>query len=98
VEATTYGGGQNAAARLRSANLLACGIGLPIDPVDGDVNGLRLGTPELARLGMGAADMSTLAGFLETALNRDPATVAGDVTAWRSQFRDIHFTADRPRP
>ena len=39
VEAAAYGGGQTAAARLRRANLLACGIGLPIDPVEGDLNG-----------------------------------------------------------
>lgn len=24
----------------------------------------------------------------------DPATVAPDVTAWRRQFRGVHFTAD----
>lgn len=97
VAAASYGGGQTAAARLREANLLACGIGLPIDPVEGDVNGLRIGTPELARLGMTAADMPTLADFIERALNGDPARVAGEVTAWRSRFRDIHFTTDRPR-
>ena len=44
VEAAGYGGGQRAAALLRRANLLACGIGLPVAPVSGDVNGLRLGT------------------------------------------------------
>ena len=52
VLAHQYGGGQTAAHRLRRANLLACGIGLPAAPVEGDVNGLRIGTPELTRLGM----------------------------------------------
>jgi glycine hydroxymethyltransferase len=51
LEAASLGGGQAAAARLRRANLLACGIGLPIAPVSGDLNGLRLGTPEVARVG-----------------------------------------------
>lgn len=96
IEAASYGGGQTAAARLRRANLLACGIGLPIAPVAGDVNGLRLGTPEAVRLGMTAADMPTLADFIARALTDPPDAIADDVTAWRAQFRDIHFTTDNP--
>lgn len=96
VEAAAYGGGQTAAARLRRANLLACGIGLPIAPVEGDLNGLRIGTPEVARLGMTVDDMPTLAGFIERALTGEPEDVADAVTAWRARFRDIHFTTDRP--
>ncbi|MBE1565301.1 serine hydroxymethyltransferase [Nonomuraea africana] len=88
------GGGQAAARRLRRANLLACGIGLPVAPVDGDVNGLRLGTPEVARLGMQESDMPVLASFIARGLDPavDPATVAPDVTAWRAGFSGVHFT------
>lgn len=93
VLAAGYGGGQTAAARLRRANLLACGIGLPVDPVAGDLNGLRLGTPEIARLGMTAADMPQLATFIARALHGDPAAVAPAVTAWRSRFTGVHFVA-----
>ncbi len=96
IEAASYKGGQAAAARLRRANLLATGIGLPIAPVVGDVNGLRIGTPEAARLGMTVADMPALAAFITSALSDDPEAVAGDVTLWREQFRDIHFTTDNP--
>ena len=96
IEAAAYGGGQAAAARLRRANLLASGIGLPVSPVDGDVNGLRIGTPEAARLGMTTSDMTVLASFLTRALTAEPESVAADVTAWRSQFRTIHFTTDCP--
>ena len=96
VEAAAYGGGQTAAARLRRANRLACGIGLPIAPVEGDLNGLRIGTPEVVRLGMTVDDMPTLAGFIERALTGEPEDVADAVTAWRARFRDIHFTTDRP--
>jgi glycine hydroxymethyltransferase len=93
VEATGFGGGQTAARRLRRANLLACGIGLPIEAVDGDLNGLRIGTPEIARLGMTVDDMPTLAGFLARGLDQDtdPATVAVEVTQWRRGFRGVHF-------
>ena len=52
LEAAGFGGGQAASKKLRLAGFLACGIGLPIDPVKGDMNGLRFGTPELVRWGV----------------------------------------------
>ena len=60
VEAAPHGGGQTAAKLLRRANILTCGIGLPIAPVEGDLNGLRMGTPEIARWGMGPEHMPEL--------------------------------------
>jgi len=94
VRAHPYGGGQTAARRLRRANLLACGIGLPIEPIAGDLNGLRLGTPEIVRRGVTEADMPALASFVARGLDGDPSRVAADVTAWRQQFSGVHFTAD----
>lgn len=94
VPAHRYGGGGRAARRLRAANLLASGIGLPAEPVRGDVNGLRLGTPEITRIGADPDDMPALASFLAHALDpgRDPAAVAADVTAWRAPFTGVRFT------
>jgi glycine hydroxymethyltransferase len=91
IEAAGYGGGQAAAKRLRQANILTCGIGLPIAPVAGDVNGLRLGTPEIVRWGMGAADMPELAAFIAGAFADDASSLAGDVTTFRRRFRSLHF-------
>lgn len=98
IEARRYGGGQAAAHRLRAANLLTSGIGLPLPDVPGDLNGLRLGTPEIAKIGMTAADMPTLADFLARGLDPDAdvAVVGGEVSAWRAPFTQIHFTVDRP--
>jgi glycine hydroxymethyltransferase len=93
LRAQRWGGGQHAARRLRQANLLACGIGLPDTPVDGDVNGLRIGTPELVRRGMTPADMPALADLIARGLDGDPARVAPEVSAWRKQFTGVHFTA-----
>ena len=95
VEAHTWGGGQHAARTLRLANLLACGIGLPTTPLEGDVNGLRIGTPELVRLGMKPTDMPELADLIADALTpgADPTAVAARVTQWRSTFSGVHFTA-----
>ena len=61
--------------------------------MEGDVNGLRLGTPEIVRFGMTAADMPELAGHIAEGLNgsRPAEAVAKDVTAFRSRFRNLHF-------
>lgn len=91
LEAARWGGGQAAARRLEQARLLACGIGLPIAPVAGDVNGLRLGVPEIVRLGMGAADMAELGDLIADALTGDAAAVAPRVTAFRQRFAGVHF-------
>jgi glycine hydroxymethyltransferase len=98
VLAHRYGGGQRAARRLREANLLACGIGLPVASVGDDLNGLRIGTPEVARLGMTADDMPVLASFIARGLDpaHDASAIAKEVTAWRAGFHGIHFTADGP--
>jgi glycine hydroxymethyltransferase len=92
VRAARYGGGQAAAHRLRRANLLTCGIGLPVEPVDGDLNGLRIGTPEAVRLGMTADDMPELAALVAAAFD-DPDRVADEVTAFRNRFSGVAFTA-----
>ena len=93
IEAARYGGGQTVAKRLRRANLLACGIGLPLPAVEGDINGLRLGVPEIVRLGFTPGDMPQLASLLVRALEGDepPEAVAQDVTAFRSGFRGLHY-------
>lgn len=93
IEAATLGGGQTASKRLRQANLLACGIGLPIDAVEGDMNGLRLGTPELVRFGMTVEDMPKLADFIAKALKADTDLVAlaQEVSAYRQQFKTMAF-------
>lgn len=93
IEAAAFGGGQAAAKTLRQVNILSCGIGLPIAPVEGDVNGLRLGTPEIVRFGMAPADMPELAAYIAEGLSgsRPAEAVAKDVTAFRRRFTALHF-------
>lgn len=85
IEAARWGGGQAAARRLEAARLLACGIGLPLPEVAGDVNGLRLGVPEIVRLGFEAGHMGELAALLAAALASPEAAaaVAPEVSALR---------------
>lgn len=92
IEAKIYGGGQTASKNLRKAGFLACGIGLPIDPVEGDLNGLRIGTPELVRWGVTIDDIPHLANLVARALaTNDPETLASEVSEFRRQFNRIHF-------
>ena len=93
VEAGRFGGGQAAAKKLRRANILSCGIGLPLAEIEGDMNGLRFGTPEIARWGMTAKHMPELAALIARALigNEDEANVAADVTAFRKRFRTLRY-------
>jgi glycine hydroxymethyltransferase len=92
IEAARYGGGQAASRRLRAANILACGIGLPIAAIADDLNGLRLGTPEIVRRGMRPGDMPTLAKLIARALQaNNPETVAIEVTNFRKSFNELSF-------
>jgi len=95
LRAAPYGGGQAASKKMRAGNILACGIGLPVAEVDGDMNGLRIGTPEIVRFGMGPDHMPELADLIAQSLSaNDPTTVAGAVTAFRGRFRSLKFMRD----
>lgn len=93
LEAAPLGGGQKAAKLLRRANILTCGIGLPIAAVEGDLNGLRMGTPEIVRWGMGPDDMPELAKLIVRALKAQdaPEMLAPEVTAFKGKFPRMHF-------
>ncbi len=92
VEAASYGGGQAASKRLRQAGFLACGIGLPIAAVEGDLNGLRIGTPELVRWGLKGDQTADLASLIARGLTtNDPQSLSKEVAAYRKQFTKMHF-------
>jgi glycine hydroxymethyltransferase len=93
VEAAGFGGGQTAAKQLRAANILSCGIGLPIAELADDLNGLRLGTPEIVRWGMEPKHMGQVARFIADVLlkRRAAQSVAPEVQAFRAQFTRLHF-------
>ena len=89
IEAARFGGGQAASKQLRKAGFLACGIGLPVAPVEGDMNGLRIGTPELARWGVTVGDAGRLAGLIVQGL--EGADVLDEVSTWRRSFDRLHY-------
>lgn len=92
LEAAEFGGGQAASMHLRKAGFLACGIGLPIAEVPGDMNGLRLGTPELARRGVTPEHAPKLAELIARALRaQDPAALAAETAEFRAAFRGMQY-------
>jgi glycine hydroxymethyltransferase len=93
ADATRWGGGGEAAERLRRGNLLASAIGLP----GNESAGLRLGTPEITRIGMTTGDMPELADLIATGL-RNPDSVAQRTTEMRQRFDTIHFVRTQGVP
>ncbi|MEZ5913315.1 MAG: aminotransferase class I/II-fold pyridoxal phosphate-dependent enzyme [Paracoccaceae bacterium] len=92
IEAAGFGGGQAASKTLRKAGFLACGIGLPVAAVGGDMNGLRIGTPELVRRGVTRADVPELAGLIaETLRSNAPEALAPRVAAMRARFDGYRY-------
>ena len=92
IEAAGFGGGQAAARTLRKAGFLACGIGLPIADLPGDMNGLRIGTPELARWGVAPDHAPELAALIVGALRAPrPESFAERVRSLRGKFDRLHY-------
>ena len=93
LHAAAFGGGQRASKRLAQANVLLCGIGLPIEPVEGDLNGIRLGTQEITRWGLEPAHMPEIARFIARVFrgNEDPAAVRPEVIEFRRGFQRLRF-------
>ncbi|MDU8928768.1 aminotransferase class I/II-fold pyridoxal phosphate-dependent enzyme [Alisedimentitalea sp. MJ-SS2] len=92
VLAEGFGGGQAASKTLRKAGFLACGIGLPIAELTHDLNGLRIGTPELVRWGMTVDDMPELGRRIAAALRSNaPEEMAADTARYRGLFNSLHY-------
>ena len=83
-------GGDATTRHLRQANLLTCAIGLP----DGLDAGVRIGTNEMVRWGMGAADVDELTMLIVEGLGDQPELVAPTTTAFRGRFTELHYLAD----
>ncbi len=89
VFAEGFGGGQAASKQLRKNGFLACGIGLPAPVGDGDMNGVRIGTPELVRWGMTAEHADRLAGFIQKGLTEEG--LLAEVSDWPRSFNKLAF-------
>ncbi|MEM7538064.1 MAG: aminotransferase class I/II-fold pyridoxal phosphate-dependent enzyme [Chloroflexota bacterium] len=93
METHGFGGGQTAAKQLRQGNILTCGIGLPLAPVPKDLNGLRFGTPEIARCGMKPEQMLQLAQYIADILleRKSLKQIARYVSDFRQEFQTYQY-------
>ncbi len=94
IPAHDFGGGQAASKHLYKAGLIACGIGIPAPEIAGDMNAIRIGTPELVRWGFGQnkGDIPRLAELIAGALHSDePANFALQTAEFRSEFQTLHY-------
>jgi glycine hydroxymethyltransferase len=93
LPAQQWGGGTKASRRLEKANILVSGIGLPLPPIAGDWNAVRLGTQELTRWGFTPEVMPDVAELMCRVLvkEEEPEKVKGDVVALRKKYQSLHF-------
>ena len=96
---TRHGGPDSGAGRRAAATLEDAGIITNMNMLPGDTkamsgpSGLRLGVPELTRVGMGADEMQDVARFFARALiaEGEIATVKRDVTEFKSRFQTVKY-------
>jgi glycine hydroxymethyltransferase len=93
LSSAPYGGGQGASKHAAKANIMLAGIGLPLPPVEGDLNGIRIGTQEVTRLGMRETEMAEIARFVARVFieKEEPTAVRADVMEFRKSFQKMSF-------
>ena len=98
ANARQFGGGLDTAHTLARANLITNKNLIPGDtPADWDrPGGLRLGTIEVTRLGMGPEQMDAIAGFMARILvdKQSPETVGEDVIEFREAYQTVYYNFD----
>ena len=90
------GAGRDAAALLEDAGIITNMNMLPGDTKAMAPSGLRLGVPELTRLGMGVDEMQDVARFFARALiaREEPSKVKQDVIDFKSEYLDVGYCFD----
>jgi glycine hydroxymethyltransferase len=96
---TRHGGIDSGAGLRAAATLEDAGIITNMNMLPGDTkamtgpSGLRLGVPELTRVGMGTDEMKDVARFFARALiaAEDPASVKKDVADFKSNYQTVKY-------
>ena len=87
------GAGRKAAQTLENSGIITNMNMLPGDTKAMQPSGLRLGVPELTRVGMGTDEMTDVARFFARALikNQDTSKIKSDVKAYKSNFQNVKY-------
>ncbi|MFX1376649.1 MAG: serine hydroxymethyltransferase [Promethearchaeota archaeon] len=98
----TIGLGGDIEKLLEKANIILNRNLLPYDIAEGrhyqNPGGLRIGTSEITRLGMGKNEMSDIAEFIKNLLidRKDPEKVRNKVAEFRKEFQEIQYCFQSP--
>jgi glycine hydroxymethyltransferase len=97
-----FGGGLDVAQMLARANIITNKNLLPVDtPKDWDrPGGLRMGTIEVTRYGMGEKEMEIIADFMTRVLieKQSPSAVAQNVIEFRQGYQRLYYNFDHGLP
>lgn len=97
VDVSKYGDGGTLEKKLENANIVLNRNLLPWDPQEGrhykKPSGIRLGTPEVTRLGMKEGEMKGIAEFIGRVIidGEEPKRVAGEVAEFRQGYQRVHY-------
>ena len=93
VRVTQEGGGEEVARRLSAVGIITNKNLLPGDTSSKHPGGVRLGTPEVTRVGMGPSEMVRIAELFDALLHhgRAPATVADEVAELKRPFTTLKY-------
>lgn len=93
VRVANEGGGEEVARRLSRAGIITNKNLLPGDKSPKHPQGVRLGTPEVTRLGMGEKEMVRIAELFDALLHRgqSPEQVGAEAARLKSQFTTLRY-------
>jgi glycine hydroxymethyltransferase len=93
VRVDREGGGEAVARRLADAGIISNKNLLPGDKSPRHPGGIRLGTPEVTRLGMREPEMARIAELFDGLLHRDrrPDAIAAEAAELKSGFTTLRF-------
>jgi glycine hydroxymethyltransferase len=93
VRVTREGGGEEVSRRLSAAGIITNKNLLPGDTSPKHPGGIRLGTPEVTRVGMTEKEMVRIAELMDDLLHhgKAPESVAQDVAAFKSGFTGLRY-------
>lgn len=93
VRVAREGGGADVAQRLSAAGIITNKNLLPGDTSPKNPQGIRLGTPEVTRVGMREKEMVRIAELMDELLHRgrSPEELRPDVAAFKRDFTNIHY-------
>jgi glycine hydroxymethyltransferase len=91
------GKGKEASKKLEDAGIITNMNTIPGDQDPLNPSGLRLGTPELTRLGMEAKEMDEVAEFFNRALLKKESTkkIKDDIKEFRKDFQELHYCFEK---